>query len=145
MISPIAAPAPQLQEAMTQLRRAAIIDATKLKVLPNPDAPCLQEVNTHTPTGVLVAAVYATLEKKFFDTTHSRMDIASAFKCNASQVSKAITGIEYQSGPHHYKPKAKWAVDEEGTPEATPTKKSTPTTSTKPMSVECPRTFKCFR
>ena len=107
MISPVAAPALQPQEGMTQLGRAAIIDATKLKVLPNPDAPCLQEVNTHTPTRVLAAAVYTTLEKKFFDTTYSRMDIASAFKCNASQVSKAVTGIEYHSGPHHYKLKSK--------------------------------------
>ena len=42
-----------------------------------------------------------------FDDTQSHMDIASAFKCNVSQLSKAVTGIDYASGPHNYKPKEK--------------------------------------
>ena len=32
------------------------------------------------------------------------MDIATAFYCNTSQLSNAVTGIDYKSGPHHYKP-----------------------------------------
>ena len=33
------------------------------------------------------------------------MDAATAFGCNVSQLSKAITGVDYKSGPHHYMPK----------------------------------------
>ena len=31
------------------------------------------------------------------------MDLVTAFRCNISQ----ITGVEYHSGPHHYKPKSR--------------------------------------
>ena len=31
--------------------------------------------------------------------------MATAFKCNTSQITKVITGIIYKSGPHHYIPK----------------------------------------
>ena len=37
----------------------------------------------------------------------SRVDVARQFKCNVSQLSKALTGIDYALGPHHYKPKPK--------------------------------------
>ena len=33
------------------------------------------------------------------------MDAAKLFHCKVSQLAKAITGIEYKSGPHHYVPK----------------------------------------
>ena len=105
MISPIVAPPPPLPEAIMASGHTAIIDATKLKVLPNPEVPCLQECDNNAPTRVLAAAIYAKLEKKFFDTTHSRIELATAFKCNVSQLTKALTGVEYHSGPHHYKPK----------------------------------------
>ena len=88
MTSPIVAPSPPSPEATTALGRTAIVNVTKLKVLPNPDSPCLQECDNNTPTRVLAAAIYATLEKKFFDTTHSRIELATAFKCNVSQLSK---------------------------------------------------------
>ena len=105
MISPTTAPPPPSPDATTTLGHTAIINATKVKVLPNPNSPCFAECDENTPTRVLAAAIYATLEKKFFDTTHSRMEVATAFKCNISQLSKALTGVEYRSGPHHYKPK----------------------------------------
>ena len=35
------------------------------------------------------------------------MDIATAFGCNISQLSKAVTGVDYKLGPHHYVPKKK--------------------------------------
>ena len=73
MTSPVVAPSPPSPEATTALGRAAIVNVTKLKVLPNLDSPCLQECDDNTPTRVLAAAIYATLEKKFFDTTHSRI------------------------------------------------------------------------
>ena len=105
MTLPVIAPSPPSPEATMALGRTAIVNFTKLKVLPNPDSPCLEECDNNTPMRVLAAAIYATLEKKFFDTTHSRIELATAFKCNVSQLSKALTGVEYRSGPHHYKPK----------------------------------------
>ena len=107
MTSPVIAPPPPSPDATTALGHTAIINATKLKVLPNPDSPCFTECDDNTPTRVLAAAIYATLKKKFFDTTHSRMELATIFKCNVSQLSKALTGVEYRLGPHHYKPKPK--------------------------------------
>ena len=107
MISPITAHPPPAPDAATTLGCTAIINATKLKVLPNPNSSCFSECDDNNPTRVLVAAIYATLETKFFDTTHSRMELATAFKCNVSQLSKALTGVEYCSGLHHYKPKPK--------------------------------------
>ena len=135
MTSPIIAPAPPSPDATTALGHTAIINITKLKVLPNPDSPCFAECDDNTPMRVLAAAIYATLEKKFFDTTHSRMELATAFKCNVSQLSKALTGIEYRSGPHHYKPKPKSLkkrTSELGEPSGVPPRKtSKPVTKTK--------------
>ena len=105
MTSPVVAPPPPLPQAATLLRCTAIVEATKLKVLPNPDALCLHECDKNTPTRVLAAAIYAKLERKFFNSTHSRIDLTTAFRCNVSQLTKALTGIEYYSNPHHYKPK----------------------------------------
>ena len=107
MISPITAHPPLAPDATTTLGHTAIINATKVKVLPNPNSSCFAECDDNNPTRVLAAAIYATLEKKFFDTMHSRMELATAFKCNVSQLLKALTGVEYRSGPHHYKPKPK--------------------------------------
>ena len=62
------------------------------------------------------------------------MELATAFKCNVSQLSKALTGIEYRSGPHYYKPKPKSVkkrMSELGEPSGTPpTKTSKPVTET---------------
>ena len=54
---------------------------------------------------MLAAAVYCQLEKNYFDETRSHSDVTALFCCNTSQLSKAITGVKYKSGPHHYKPK----------------------------------------
>ena len=77
MILPLTAPPPPAPDATTTLGHTAIINTTKLKVLPNPNAPCLAECDDNNPTRVLAAAIYATLEKKYFDTTHSRMELAT--------------------------------------------------------------------
>ena len=135
MTSPVVAPPPPLPQATTALGRTAIVDATKLKVLPNPEAQCLRECDNNTPTRVLAAAIYAKLEKKFFNTTHSRIELATAFRCNVSQLTKALTGVEYKSGPHHYKPKPKppqkWMPEEGETSGVTPEKMSKAVTRTK--------------
>ena len=33
------------------------------------------------------------------------MDASTLFGCKVSQLTKAITGVDYKSGPHHYVPK----------------------------------------
>ena len=103
--SPATALQPPPHQATTPLGRAAIIDATKQKVLPDPNAHCLSECNKNTATCVLAVAIYLKLERKYFDSMHSRMEVSTAFHCNVSQLTKALTGVEYHSGPHHYKPK----------------------------------------
>ena len=133
---------PVIAEATTALGRTAIVNFTKLKVLPNLDSPCLEECDNNTPMRVLAAAIYATLEKKFFDTTHSRIELATAFKCNVSQLSKALTGVEYRSSPHHYKPKprpSKKRMPELGEPSGVPPAKTSKTvakTTAKPTQDE---------
>ena len=65
----------------------------------------LSEENENSATRVLAAAVFLKIEKVYFDDITSRMDAAKLFHCKVSQLAKAITGIEYKSGPHHYVPK----------------------------------------
>ena len=103
--SPAAAPLSPPHQATTLLGRAAIIDTTKHKLLPDPGAPCLSECNKNTATRVLATAIYSKLERNYFNSTHSRMEVSTAFHCNVSQITKALTRVEYHSGPHHYKPK----------------------------------------
>ena len=125
MISPVVAPPPPSPPTATPMGCTAIIDFTKTKVLPNPDAPALQECNKNTATEVLAAAIYSKLEHKFFDDMHSRIDVAMALRCNVSQLTKALTGIEYTSGPHHYKPKGK-SAKKRATEEGKPSKETPP-------------------
>ena len=80
MTSPIVVPPPPPPQAATPLGCTAIVDAMKLKVLPNSDAQCLHECDKNTPTRVFTAAIYVKLERKFFDSTHSRIDLATAFR-----------------------------------------------------------------
>ena len=149
--SPVAALLPPPHQATTRMGRAAIIDATKLKVLPDPGAPCLQECNRNTATWVLATAIYSKLERKYFDSTHSRMEVSTAFRCNVLQLTKAPTRVEYHSGPHHYKPEP-WESCKGTTNQgeasdapqpkktrAAPSKKTS--TETQPQQEEHPMTF----
>ena len=105
MISPLSTPPPPKQESSTTTGRAEIMNFTKRKVLPNPNSGSLTDCDDNSATHMLAAAVYCQLEKNYFDETRSRSDVTALFHCNTSQLSKAITGVEYKSGPHHYKPK----------------------------------------
>ena len=105
MISPLSTPPPPKQESSITTGRAEIMNFTKSKVLPNPDSGSLMDCDDNSTTCVLVAAIYCQLEKTYFDETHSHSDVTALFHCNTSQLSKAITGVEYKSGPHHYEPK----------------------------------------
>ena len=103
LMSPLSTPPPLQPQASTALGRSEIMNFTKLHVLPNPDSEALLSCNKNSATRVLRAAIYCKLEHNYFDETRSRMDIATAFRCNTSQISKAVTGIDYKLGPHHYK------------------------------------------
>ena len=110
LVSPVTATPPPQAAASTTLGKSEIIKFTKLKVLPDPDSPELMVADKNSATHVLVAAIYLKVEHLFFDDTSSRMDIATAFRCNLSQLTKAVTGVNYKGGPHYYKPKPKTAT-----------------------------------
>ena len=109
LVSPVAAPPPPQAAASTALGRSEIVTYMKLKVLPNPDSPELTAADKNSATHVLAAAIYLKGEHLFFDETLSRMDVATVFHCNLSQLTKAMTGVNYKGGLHHYKPKPKIA------------------------------------
>ena len=117
IMSPLCIPPPSQPSASTAVGRSELMNFTKLHVLPDPDSDALRSCDNNSATRVLAAAIYCQLEHNYFDETHSRVDIAAAFHCNTSQLSKAVTGVDYKSGPHHYKPKkmSKRATDSSDT------------------------------
>ena len=132
LISPLTALPPPQSPASTALGRSEIIEYTKLKVLPNPNATAFTTCDENSATRVLAVAIYCMLEHLFFDDTLSRADIATAFHCNVSQLTKAVTGVDYKGGPHKYKPKKATKRPRETTDkQAGPSKrKATSTSST---------------
>ena len=129
LVSPVSAPPPPLTAASTVLGKSEIIKYVKQKVLPDPNSPKLMPADENSTTRVLVAAIYLKVEDLFFDEKSSRMDIAKAFKCKLSQLTKAVTGVNYRGGPHHYKPKPK-----------TTTKRARDSTNPDPDSKKKPKT-----
>ena len=128
MTSLLSTPPPPKQESSTAAGRVEIMNFTKLRVLPNPDSEALTTCDDNSATRVLAAAIYCQLEKHYFDETRSRIDVATLFHCNTSQLSKAVTGVDYKSGPHHYKlKKMSKRAAESSTPD--PTKQKTPRTA----------------
>ena len=105
MISPLSTPPLPKQELSTAAGCVEIMSFTKCKVLPNPNSESLMDCDDNSATRVLAAAIYCQLEKQYFDKTRSWSDVVTLFHCNTSQLSKAITGVDYKSGPHYYKPK----------------------------------------
>ena len=133
LITPLAAPPPPPPPATTALGQSEIVNHTKLKVLPNPDSTALAGCDKNSATRVLTAVVYSKLEHHFFDDTLSRMDIASAFRCNISQLSKSVTRIDYASGLHNYKPKEKKTPKKRTSDEPDPNPEQTKKASCAPM------------
>ena len=76
-------------------------------ILPDPSAAVFKTCEERTPTRVLAAAVFCTLEKHLFDETTPRAEVATSFCITAVQLHKSVTGIDYQSSPHAYKRKQK--------------------------------------
>ena len=77
----------------------------KSRILPDSYSSELSEASENSATRVLAAAVILKIKKLYFDDITSRMDASRLLNCKVSQLTKAITGIEYKSGPHHYVPK----------------------------------------
>ena len=127
LMSPLSTPPPPQPSASTAVGHSEIINFTKLRVLPDPDSDALLSCDKNSATRVLTAAIYCQLEHNYFDETRSRMDIATAFHCNTLQLSKAVTGVDYKSGPHHYKPKKA-------------SKRATDSTDADPLKTKAPHT-----
>ena len=105
MVGPLTTPPLHQTETSTAVGRAKLVKFTKSQVLPDPHSQELAEADKNSATRVLAAAVFLKLEKLYFDETTSCMDASTAFGCKVSQLTKAITGVDYKSGPHHYVPK----------------------------------------
>ena len=105
MVGPLTTPSLHQTEISTAIGCTELIKFTKSQVLPNPHLPELAEADKNSATRVLVAAVFLKVEKLYFDDTTSGMDASTLFGCKVSQLTKAITGVDYKSGPHHYVPK----------------------------------------
>ena len=105
MVGPLMTPQLHQAETSTAIGRTELIKFTKSQVLPDPYLPELAEADKNSATRVLAAAVFLKIEKLYFDDTTFRMDASTLFGCKVSQLSKAITGVDYKSGPHHYVPK----------------------------------------
>ena len=144
MVGPLTAPPLQQTETSTAVRRAELIKFTKTQVLPDPNSTELATADKNSATRVLAAAVFLKLERKYFDETTSRMDASTAFGCNVSQLSKAITGVDYKSRPHHYVPKkqrdtaASKCKSGEPEPGPPPAKKQEHTTTSSPHTTTQP-------
>ena len=99
-ISPLSTPPPPPREtATTAAGRQEMIKYCKNMILLDPSAAVFKTCEECTPTRVLAAAVFCTLEKHLFDETTPRAEVATSFCITA------VTGIDYRSGSHAYKRK----------------------------------------
>ena len=106
-ILPLSTPPPPPETLTTATGQQEMIKHCKNKILPDPSAAVFETCEARTPTRVLAAAVFCTLEKHLFDETTPRAEVASSFCITAAQLHKSVTGIDYQSGSHVYKKKRK--------------------------------------
>ena len=106
-ISPLSTPPPPPETSTTAAGRQEMIKYCKNMILPDPSSAVFETCEERTPTRVLAAAIFCTLEKHLFDETTPRAEVATHFCITAAQLHKSVTGIDYQSGPHGYKRKQK--------------------------------------
>ena len=71
----------------------------------------LQKYGKRHPTRVLAAALCTKVERRYFEEKTSRADVAAMFHVTMNQLTKAVTGIDYESGPHAYERKRTIDVD----------------------------------
>ena len=112
-VSPLSAPPPPPQPATTTTREGHcdIVMFCKSQILPDPKANGFLKHERKSPTCVLAAALYVVLERKYFEEKTLRSDIASMFSVTTAQLTKAVTGVDYKSGPHQTKQKKKTDAD----------------------------------
>ena len=122
--SPLLTPPLPPTTAATKAERQNIIKYCKKNILPDPAANCFAKVDKKAPTRVLAAAIYCTLERKYFDDKTPRAQVAMMFQVTTAQLTKAVTGVDYMSGPHTYIKKRKTSA-EPSTSTATQTPKPT--------------------
>ena len=109
--SPLSTPPPPPTTATTEAERQNIIKYCKKNILPDPAANCFAKVDEKAPTRVLAAAIYCTLERKYFDDKTPRAQVAMMFQVTTAQLTKAVTGVDYMSGPHTYIKKCKTSAE----------------------------------
>ena len=86
-------------------------------------------------------AIFCTLEQKYFDERTPRAEIATMFQITTAQLMKAVTGVDYVSGPHPYTKKRKTSATTTSSKEtATHAESSTSTTAPTPKSPAEPTT-----
>ena len=109
VVSPLSTPPPPPppKTATTAVRKLQMLKYCKTKILLQSTDEVFQKCEEWTPVRVLAVAIFCTLEKHLFDETTPRADVANSFNIMTAQLHKAITGIDYQSGPHVYKRKRK--------------------------------------
>ena len=139
LTEPLSPPQIHQTETSTAIGHAELIKYTKSRVLPDLYSSELSEASKNSATRVLAAAVLLKIEKLYFDDITSRMDASRLFGCKVSQLTKAITGINYKSGPHHYVLKrqretatAKRKAEPKPEPSATKKQKQPSTSSVEP-------------
>ena len=139
--SPLSTPPPPPTAVATEAGQKDIIRYCKKKILPNPAADCFEEYDKKAPTRVLAAARFCTLERKYFDERTPRAEIATTFQITTAQLTKAVTGVDYVSGPHPYTKKRKTSATKTSSKETAPhVEPSTSTTATTPKSPAEPST-----
>ena len=132
-VSPLSAPPPQPVGPCEGCHD--IVMFCKSQILPDPKADGFLKYKRKSPTCVLAAALYVVLERKYFEEKTSRSDIASMFLVTTAQLTKAVMGVDYESGPHQTKQKRKTGADRT-TPSKVPktSADATPSTSCKDSS-----------
>ena len=98
-VLPLSLPPAPPTTTMTHEGCHDVITFCKSKILPDPKHQDLLKHDIKSPTRVLAAALYAVLERKYFKERTSRSDISSMFSITTAQLTKAVTGIDYASGP----------------------------------------------
>ena len=110
-VSPLSAPPLQPAMITTHEGRRDVMMFCKSQILPDPKADGFLKHERKSPSRVLAATLYVVLERKYFEERTSRSDIASMFSITTAQLTKAVTGVDYESGPHQTKRKRKTDAD----------------------------------
>ena len=99
-VLPLSTPPSLPATITTHEGRRNIMMFCKSQILPDPKADGFLKHERKSPTHVLAAALYIVLERKYFEERTSRSDIALMFSVTTAQLTKAVMGVDYESGPH---------------------------------------------